>query len=45
LEAPDEIGRTRLLNEEGYRVIRFWNNMVLSNPDGVFEAIARELGL
>jgi very-short-patch-repair endonuclease len=45
LESPDEIGRTRFLNAEGYRVIRFWNNEVLANPDGVFEVIARELGV
>jgi very-short-patch-repair endonuclease len=27
----------------GYRVLRFWNNDVLRNPDGVLEAILAEL--
>jgi very-short-patch-repair endonuclease len=28
---------------EGYRILRFWNNDVLSNIDGVQEAIAEDL--
>ncbi len=28
-------GRTRYLQSEGYQVIRFWNNDVLGNLDGV----------
>src|SRR6266849_3780869 len=35
--------RTTVLEEEGWRVIRFWNNDVLSNADGVVETILREL--
>jgi very-short-patch-repair endonuclease len=31
--------RSAILEEEGYRVIRFWNNEVLGNPDGVWSAI------
>jgi very-short-patch-repair endonuclease len=31
--------RTRILNELGYRVVRFWNNEVLQNLDGVLEAL------
>ena len=31
--------RSAILEEEGYRVIRFWNNEVLANPDGVWTAI------
>jgi very-short-patch-repair endonuclease len=31
--------RTRWLEAEGYRVIRFWNNEIMSNIDGVMEAI------
>jgi very-short-patch-repair endonuclease len=31
--------RSEILNEEGYRVIRFWNNEVLGNPDGVWITI------
>jgi very-short-patch-repair endonuclease len=35
--------RDRWLNERGYRVLRFWNNDVLGNVDGVLEVIALEL--
>ena len=35
--------RTRALNAHGYRVIRFWNNAVLDNLDGVLLAITAEL--
>ena len=38
-----EASRTRLLEGEGYRVLWFWNNEVLGNPDGVQTAIAEEL--
>ena len=31
--------RTRFLESEGYRVLRFWNNEVLGNVDGVLEMI------
>ena len=31
--------RTKVLETEGYRLIRFWNNEVLCNPDGVWMAI------
>jgi len=35
--------RTRFLNAEGYRVIRFWNNDVMTNVDGVMAEIAGNL--
>jgi very-short-patch-repair endonuclease len=31
--------RTRWLEAEGYRVVRFWNNEIISNIDGVLEVI------
>jgi very-short-patch-repair endonuclease len=31
--------RTRFLEREGYRVLRFWNNDVMQNIDGVLEMI------
>lgn len=31
--------RTRWLQSEGYRVLRFWNNDITSNLDGVLETI------
>jgi len=33
--------RTTWLGSRGYRVLRFWNNEVLTNPDGVVETILR----
>ena len=35
--------RTAYLKAQGYRVIRFWNNDVLGNTDGVVETIERIL--
>ena len=35
--------RTRWLEERGFRVLRFWNNQVLIETDGVLEDIARKL--
>lgn len=35
--------RTRVIEAHGYRVIRFWNNDVLQNTDGVLIAILEEL--
>ena len=38
-----EASRTRFLEAEGYRVLRFWNNEVLDNPEGVQTVIADAL--
>jgi very-short-patch-repair endonuclease len=35
--------RTRFLTTKGYRVLRFWNNDVLQNIDGVLEVIHNEI--
>jgi very-short-patch-repair endonuclease len=35
--------RTKRLETEGYRLLRFWNHDVLTNVDGVLEEIARAL--
>ena len=35
--------RTQALNDLGYRVIRFWNNDVLGNLEGVLQIIAVEI--
>ena len=35
--------RTRLISERGYRVIRFWNEDILTNLDGALEQIFAEL--
>jgi very-short-patch-repair endonuclease len=36
--------RTQWLKGKGYRVVRFWNNEVLQNLDGVLSAILSALG-
>ncbi len=35
--------RSRIIEAQGYRVLRFWNNDVLSNTNGVLERIMQEL--
>jgi very-short-patch-repair endonuclease len=35
--------RTHFLQAEGFRVLRFWNNDVLGNINGVMERVAEEL--
>lgn len=37
--AADQI-RTSFIESRGFRVLRFWNNEVLSNVDGVLQVIA-----
>jgi very-short-patch-repair endonuclease len=34
-----DFARTAFLKKEGYRVLRFWNNEVLENIDGVLQVI------
>jgi very-short-patch-repair endonuclease len=41
--ASYDVARTRFIESEGYRVLRFWNNDVLGNTDGVIEAIRNSL--
>ena len=35
--------RTQRLNQHGYRVIRFWNNEVITNIEGVLQTIQQTL--
>jgi very-short-patch-repair endonuclease len=44
LSSPGEAERSGFLENEGYRILRFWNNEMLANLDGVHETIADELG-
>ena len=37
--------RTRIIEAHGYTVIRFWNNEVLENTDGVLTVIAQQLAI
>jgi very-short-patch-repair endonuclease len=43
LESKRDEVRDRYLQQQGYRVLRFWNNDVLSNIDGVLTAIDANL--
>ena len=38
-----DLPRTHALNDLGYRVIRFWNNEVLDNLEGVLSTLLLEL--
>jgi very-short-patch-repair endonuclease len=40
--AYDEV-RTRFLNGEGYQVLRFWNNEVMQNLEGVLTVVSQSL--
>ena len=44
-ESPTDEARTRMIESQGYQVIRFWNNEVLQNTDGVVQRITEELAL
>jgi very-short-patch-repair endonuclease len=43
-ESDADAVRDRRLTEEGYEVMRFWNNDVLGNIEGVLPTIQSELG-
>jgi very-short-patch-repair endonuclease len=42
--SPRAAERTGFLHNEGYRILRFWNNEVLANVEGVHARVAEELG-
>ena len=42
-ENARDVGRTTFLEGQGYRVIRFWNNDVFENLEGVLLTIANAL--
>ena len=42
-ESATDAIRDRRLSDEGYRVLRFWNNEVLENMEGVLVTIQAEL--
>ncbi len=35
----EDAKRSQWLNRQGYRVVRFWNNDVMANMEGVLEAL------
>ena len=44
-DSEADLIRTSMIEAQGYGIIRFWNNEVLANTDGVLTAIAHELAL
>ena len=44
LESQADTERDRWLRSRGFRVLRFWNNEVFQNLQGVLETIAGHLG-
>jgi very-short-patch-repair endonuclease len=42
-QAAADHERTQFLESRGYRVLRFWNNDVMTNIEGVLEDILREI--
>jgi very-short-patch-repair endonuclease len=42
-DSRDDERRDSFLERAGFRVLRFWNNDVLGNSDGVFDAICAAL--
>ena len=42
-QSEPEIRRTDFLRRQGFRILRFWNNDVLANPQGVRETIADDV--
>ena len=42
-ESTADVARTRFIESQGYRVLRFWNHDVLRNVDGVLEVIQSEI--
>lgn len=43
IDPAHDARRTRSLEAQGYRVIRFWNNDVMTNLEGVLTAISEAL--
>jgi len=39
----DDAARTAIIEREGYRVLRFWNNDVMANTEGVIAKVAEAL--
>lgn len=39
-QGADDFVRTKDIEKEGFRVVRFWNNQIIENPQGVLERIA-----
>ena len=43
LEQEKDVERTRWLNAQGFKVLRFWNNEILTNLEGVLDTIREKV--
>jgi crossover junction endodeoxyribonuclease RuvC len=43
--ARTKVLRTKVLEQSGYRVVRFWNHDVRGNIEGVLEVLVQELNI
>jgi very-short-patch-repair endonuclease len=43
-DSQSDLHRDHWLKDQGFRVLRFWNNEVLNNTDGVLERLIEHLG-
>lgn len=43
--SQNDVARTKLLESQGYRVVRFWNSQVMNDIEGVIAAILDALKL
>lgn len=44
-DSATDNARTRMIEAHGYHVVRYWNNDVLANTDGVLTALMIEIDL
>jgi len=44
-ESSSDVARDRFLAANGWRVVRFWNNDVMKNREGVLESLQQALAL
>ncbi len=44
-DSKTDVRRDRFLKADGWRVVRFWNNEVMTNREGVLEAVQGALAL
>jgi very-short-patch-repair endonuclease len=42
-ESESDVSRSRYLTQQGWRVVRFWNNEVMKNREGVLESLQQTL--
>jgi len=43
INVKEDAERSRYLQQQGYRILRFWNNDILNEMDSILEVIYREL--